>query len=365
MLKVDSTISTIAVAFVAAAAVGSILTWQPGAPAAGQTAQADVVEGARRADVAWAASATGRVEPADGEVRVTAATSGPIADVLVKMNDYLIKGDLMVRLDDVDHLAKIAAATAEVDVRKRERDEEKGNVTGVALDRRKAEDALDDKERSLFAARQTFDRARIRFVRDGVGSSTDLVNLRVKVKETETEVVEARHAFVEIEDRPNLPLPDRLEAALTQARSDLKLAYQALERTRVRAPSDGTVLRINGKAGEIAVANPEASLISFGNLSKLKVRAEVEERDINKIRMGQTVVVRADAYPGQEFKGTVTAIASALGSAHIATRGPRRPNDIDVLEVLVSLEDGTQLVTGLRVDVFFELQETAQAVTRK
>lgn len=362
MLKVDQTISTIAVAFIAAASVGAILTWQPRQSGAnpGQAAPQGVADTARKVDPTWAASATGRVEPASGEVRIVTPVSGPIADVLVEMNDFAKKGDLLVRLDDADHLAKIAAATAEVDVRLRERDEEKGNVTGVALERRQAEDALDQAERGLFDARQAFDQARSRAVENGSTAAADLVNLRVKVTERQAEVADARAKLAEIGQRPNLPLPDRLEAALTQARADLKLAYQALERTRLRAPTDGTVLRVNAKEGEIAVASPEAPLLTFANLSALKVRAEVEERDINKIAVGQKVVVRADAYPNREFKGTVTAIAQALGSANITTRGPRRPADVDVLEVIVKLEGGSQLVTGLRVDVFFALQETAE-----
>ncbi|MBL8566105.1 MAG: efflux RND transporter periplasmic adaptor subunit [Hyphomicrobiaceae bacterium] len=367
MLKVDSTISTIAVAFVAAAAVGAILTWQPSSHSAlanpGQTAQG--MEAARKADPTWAASATGRVEPSDGEVRIVAPVNGPIAEVLVDMNDFALKGDLLVRLDDADHLAKIAAATAEVDVRRRERDEEKGTVAGAALERRKAEDALDAAERDLFAARQAFDKARSRAVEAGGQAAADLVNLRVKVSDRKAEVADARSKLAEVESRAGLPLPDRLEAALTQSRADLRLAYQALERTRVRAPTDGTVLRSNAKVGEVSVVSPEAPLLTFANLSALKVRAEVEERDINKITVGQKAVVRADAYPNQEFTGTVTAIASALGAAHITTRGPRRPADVDVLEVIVTLDSGSQLVTGLRVDVFFSLQETAQAPARK
>ncbi|MFN3869292.1 MAG: HlyD family secretion protein [Hyphomicrobiaceae bacterium] len=365
MLKLDGTISTIAVAFLTAAAVGAILTWQPqsnGRSAlantnskGGQVAAAGA-DAAARSDPTWAASATGRIEPMDGEVRIIAPVSGQIVDVLVGMNDYVVKGDLLVRLDDGDHLAKIAAATAEVDVRLRERDEEKGNVSALAADRRKAEDALDTAERALFAARQRFDRARIA----GKETAPDLVNLRVQVNERAAEVRDARAKLADAEARNGLPLPDRLEAALTQARADLKLAYQAFERTHIRAPADGSVLRVNAKVGEVAIASPELPLVSFGNLSRLKVRAEVEERDINKVVVGQKVVVRADAFPGKEFTGKVTAIASALGSASITTRGPRRPTDVDVLEVLIALDDGGDLVTGLRVDVFFALQETAQ-----
>ena len=367
MLKIDSTISTIAVAFLAAAGVGALLTWQPNAMTPGALANTPALsaaDAAKKADPTWAASATGRVEPADGEVRIVSPVGGPIADVLVDSNDRVLKGDLLVRLDDTDHLARIASAIAEADVRRRERNEEKAAATGLVLDRRNAEDALDGAERALFAARQAFDLALARRKNDTSFNAGDLINLRNAVSDKQAALVDARQKLAAIDARTDLPLPERLDASLTQARADLKLAYQALERTRVRAPSDGTILRINAKRGEIAAPSPELPLLVFGNLSTLKVRAEVEERDINKVRLGQAVVVRADAYPDREFKGRVTSIASALGSAQIASRGPRRPNDVDVLEVIVTL-DGGELVTGLRVDVFFALQDSAEGAQQK
>jgi len=93
----------------------------------------------------------------------------------------------------------------------------------------------------------------------------------------------------------------------------------------------------------------------------LRVRAEVEERDVVKIHVGQRVVVRADAYPDREFEGVVTQMAPALGPPRILSRGPRRPNDVEVLEVLAALDGEPVLLTGMRVDVFFRLDSTATA----
>ena len=100
--------------------------------------------------------------------------------------------------------------------------------------------------------------------------------------------------------------------------------------------------------------NPENTLLLLGDVSALKVRAEVEERDAAKIRVGQFVVVRADAYPDQDFEGRVSQIAKSLSAPRIATRGPRRPNDVEVLEAVADLDDLPPLLTGMRVDVFFE-----------
>ena len=105
--------------------------------------------------------------------------------------------------------------------------------------------------------------------------------------------------------------------------------------------------------------NPENTLLLLGDVSALKVRAEVEERDAAKIRVGQFVVVRADAYPDQDFEGRVSQIAKSLSAPRIATRGPRRPNDVEVLEAVADLDGLPPLLTGMRVDVFFKHDATA------
>ena len=136
----------------------------------------------------------------------------------------------------------------------------------------------------------------------------------------------------------DLPAPTRLEAALTAGRAELSLAEAALERTRIRAPSTGTVLQINAKVGETAAPSPENVLVVVGDTASLRVRAELEERDIGKVRVGQTAVVRSDAFPGKDFEGKVSSLAQALGPSRLGQRGPRRPTDIDVLEVIIDLD---------------------------
>lgn len=364
MAKIDSTIATIAVAFVAAAAVSAMLTWQPNARAPGNVMEtggtaepAPGMSGGARPQREWATSATGRIEPKDGLIAIGAPSAGEIVEVLVTNNDRVQGGDLLVRLDDGDQLARIAAAEAETEVRRRERDEE-SKAAGIALDRHKLADATEVADRALFEARQALDQ-RLAGVKSG-GDTTDLVNLRQAVKDKEKAVVDARAALAAINRKDGMPLPDRLESALTQSRSDLRLAFQALERTRIRAPSTGTVLRVDAKVGELTGPTSPTPVVTIGDMSQIKVRAEVEERDLGKVQLGQRVVVRSDAFPDKDFKGRVSVIASAIGAPNIATRGPRRPSDVDVLEVVATLDEAAELVTGMRVDVYFAHPETAQ-----
>jgi HlyD family secretion protein len=305
----------------------------------------------------WAASAAGRVEPRGGEIKIGAQTAGRISHVAVKINDIVKAGDLLIRLDDEEASARISAADAEAAVRKRERDAE--TVGRQAQDRRNAEDAVATAERALAQARADLD-AVIRGRSPDGGAPADLIAQRAAVKAAQDKLAQERDGLRRAQAAAGIPLPTRLEAALTAARSDLSLAETALERTRIRAPSDATVLQINARAGETATPSAEQTLVVLGDLTALRVRAELEERDSAKVRVGQAATVQSDAHPGRKFEGKVVTMAQAMGPGKLAQRGPRRPNDVEVLEVVIDLDAGSGLLPGMRVDVFFKPDATVQ-----
>jgi HlyD family secretion protein len=357
--KIDPMISTILVAaglaFVGGFAVNAI---------SNSETLFSSVAGSARADSApvpqWAASATARVEPKDGEVRIAGEVGGKIVEALANTNDQVKAGDLLIRLDDADYYNKIYAAAAEASVRERERADEP--ATGLALDRRNAEDAASKAQREVFAAHEAFDAA-YRAQKNGKGNADAVENARKNLASKEDALDQAKAKLAQVSAQTGMPLEQRLESSLALARSDLTSAELALERTRIRAPAEGTVLNVLARVGETAVPSPDSALVVFGDMSSLRLRAEVEERDAAKVHVGQRVVVKADAFPDKTFEGTVTSISQSLGAPRIATRGPRRPNDVEVVEVMVSLDDHPPLFTGMRVDTFFKLDNQAASAS--
>lgn len=299
----------------------------------------------------WAATAPGRVEPRGGEVRLGTQAAGRISEITVAVNDVVQAGDLLMRVDDDDARARLVAADAEAAVRRRERDAEAA-VGRLALDRRQAEDVALASERAVLIARTDLDRT-LRSSRTNAASADDIARDRAALRTAIEKLDADRTSLRRAQTAAGIPLPTRLEAGLTAARADVSLAEQALERTRIRAPANGTVLQINGRVGETVAPSPEQILLVIGDVSGLRVRAEVEERDVAKVRVGQPVVLRTDAFPGRDFTGTVATRAQALGPAKMAQRGPRRPSDVDTLEVMIDVDAGSPLLPGLRVDVFF------------
>lgn len=370
MPRIDSTATTLVVAAVLAGAVGlGVHEWTSARTRA--AAVEDVAVGTAKAAAAppaaqqeqakanWIASAPGRVEPRGGEVRISVQAPGRVVTVAVALNDEVKTGDLLFVLDDEDAVARVAAAEAEVAVRQRERDgEDAGNK--LATERRVAEDKVAIAERAVPVARAGLDRA-IMARRGGTGNEADVDKARTGVREAKAKLEAARAAYRTVAAAAGIPLPLRGESSLTTARADLTLAEVALERTRVRAPIDGTVLQLPAKVGETVAPSPEAPQVVLGDLSALRVRAEIEERDIRKVRAGQQVVVRSDAFPGQEFQGKIATLSRSLGGPRLANRGPRRPTDVDVLEGLIDIDGRPPLLPGMRVDIFIKPDATVQS----
>ncbi len=327
-----------------------------GASAVGATAE----PGTKAPTVTWAASAPGRIEPTGGEIKISPQAGGRIADVLVSVNDKVQAGDLLVRLDDADLEARVAAAEAEVNVRRRERDTEQAAGKN-GQDRRAAEDALAAAERTLASSRGELDR-RVKSVKSGGATARPMSDkAREAVTQATQKLADARTALRRVNATAGMPLQTRLEAGIAAARAELTLAESALERAHIRAPRDGTILQVLATPGETAAPSPENVLVVLGDMSKLRVRAEIEERDVGKVRVGQAAIIRSDAYPGKDFEGKVGSIAQALGPAKMSIKGPRKPTDIDVLEIMIDLVGAPPLLSGMRVDVFLKPDATANA----
>lgn len=360
MPRIDSTVTTLIIALALAAGLGyGVNEWSEARKRGQKTSALETSKAqAAPAKSPWIASAPGRVEPRGGEVRVGSPVAGRVVEVVAKVGDRVQTGDLLVRLDDEEARTRLIAAEAEVAVRKRERDAE--SVNSAAQDRRAAEDALSAAERTMHAARIDLDRLQSA-QRRNAASADDVSRARSALVVATEKLDQERESFRRVAARSGMPLPTRLEAALTAARAELSLAELAFERTRIRAPSDGTVLQAAVKAGEMIAPSPELAVLTMGDVSALRVKAEVEERDVSKVRVGQRVVVRSDAFNGRDFEGRVASIAEYVGPPRLPSRGPRKPTDVDVLEVMIDLDGRPPLLAGMRADVFFRADVTVSA----
>jgi HlyD family secretion protein len=304
----------------------------------------------------WQAVAPGRVESLTGEVRIGSPVIGVIAEVLVKPNDKVFAGEALIRLDQSELQGRLAAAEEQIAVRRRARNDQ--NPSSRAADRRKAEDAVADAERAVVDTRSALDRAASER-RAGRGSNGDVETMRTAFLRAQDRLRQQKAELRRVEADTNTPLPTQVEGQLNIARAELAVAEAALEKMTIRAPIGGSVLQVNAKRGELATPSAPQPLVLLGDVSALRVRAELDERDLAEIRIGQPVLVRAAAFRGREFAGKVSFIAPIVEPGRINARGQRSLTDVDVVEVLVDLVEAGPLTVGMKVDVYFR-QEDAQ-----
>jgi HlyD family secretion protein len=340
------TASWAALSVFGAAAVVAAAAQQTGAPGTAR----DLVD-----DKSWQAVAPGLVEPLSGEIKITAPVIGRINEVLVSANDKVLAGEPLVLLDDKEARARVATAQAQIAMSKRARNDQSA---GKAADRRKAEDAVADAEGALVETRDAFDKVAIE-KRAGGGSDADLAAARSAWTSARDSLTQKRAQLRKVETESGTPLPTQSEGQLNVVRTELRLAVVELENLTIRAPIAGTVLQVNAKVGELAAPSSPRPLISLGDISTLRVRAELDERDISKIKPGNKVVVRADAFRGREFAGKVAAVAPMVQAGHINSSGSRNLTDYSVAEVLIDLADPGPLVVGMKVDVYFQPDNSA------
>jgi HlyD family secretion protein len=297
----------------------------------------------------WQAVAPGRVEPRTEQIRIGSPEVGRVGQVLVKVNDTVFAGEALIRIDNDEVRTRLAKVETEVNLRKRGR---ANPAPPKDAPRRNVEDAAADAERAVVEARSAVDRAEAAH-RAGTGSDDALKAASAALSNAREQLRQRQDELARFEASTPSVVPTELEGQLAAARIDLRGAQAALDNLTIRAPIAGTVLQLGVKAGELASPSAPQPLVVLGDLSALRVRVELDERDVGAIRTGQPVVVRSAAFPGRDFAGKVSSIAPIIGPGSFGARGQSSFTDIDVAEVVVELAAPGPLVVGMKVDAYF------------
>ena len=140
----------------------------------------------------------------------------------------------------------------------------------------------------------------------------------------------------------------RSQAERDRAEAGVALAQRDVGEYRILAPLDGIVMRREVDPGNTVAAN--AALFTVASTARLRVAADVDERDIAQVRLGAPVAIRADAYPGEAFAARVTNIRR---QGDTATR---------TFRVEADLPAGSKLYIGMTVDVNVVVAQRADAL---
>jgi len=218
-----------------------------------------------RGDIIDQVGATGTLQ-AVTTVQVGTQVSGIVQDLYADFNSIVKKGQVIARLDP--SLLQTAVDTAEA------------NLVNAQANLERQKVALDDAAVKLRRAQELFDK--------NLAPRTDLETAQVAAKQADAQLKSTQSQIVQA------------EAAVNKAKVDL-------DHTIIAAPIDGIVTSRNVDKGQTVAASMQAPtlFIIAADLTKMQVNANIDESDVGRMRPGQTVHFRVDAYPNDTFTGTV------------------------------------------------------------
>lgn len=286
----------------------------------------------------------GIVEPWGAQVDLSAQESGWIADILVHEGDVVRRGQLLAMLDDTAQrraveLAKADVAEADAALTKTDR-----GATHEELEQARA-------DRDAAAARAAFARAAAarvaRLHDDGVVSDDEGDRAAADARAQAAVAERAAARLAEIERGPRIEDRNAAAARALAARARLRVAEASLDRRRITAASDATVLLSRLHAGEFynAGAGP---LFVLGDMTRLQVRLEVDEIDATVPTPGEPCTIYSDS--GVRLaNGTVVRLAPKMGRRALPLESPTARADIRVREVFVEVASTPRLLPNQRV----------------
>jgi len=241
-------------------------------------------------------------------VEVSTDVSGRIAEIDVRDNQFVHKGDVLFRLDQRSFLIAVADAKAQL----------AGALLKVpalqaAYRQRKADEAA---ARTTLAYQQREFARQTQLQAEGISSLAQLDQAKNNFESAQQKLAAAEEqsasALADLAGNPSaraasLPLVRQAQAALDHA--NLELSY-----TIVHAPIDGIVTKVE----QIQVGdhvNAAAPLFALMSGSNIWVEADFKETDLTYVRPGQHATFTVDAYPGKTFMGKVMSTSPGTGSS--------------------------------------------------
>jgi HlyD family secretion protein len=250
-----------------------------------------------------AVSSSGTVNPVR-QVVIGSQVSGQIKEMRVDFNSEVKQGQVIARIDPQVFTYRVNQATADLESTRAAVLNAQANVGAATAAVSRARLDADNAQRDRLRKQELLDK---QFV-----SQADFENSRnlagtlaeaLKVSLAQLEVARAQVVSAQAVVRQR-------EAALSQARFDL-------ERTEIRSPVDGVVIKRSVDVGQTVAASlqaPELFIIAR-DLSDMQVEAAIDEADIARVRIDQKVTFTIDAFAGRSFEGRVGQIRKAAVSA--------------------------------------------------
>ncbi len=255
----------------------------------------------RLGDISATATATGNVQSKKA-AKLSLPASGTVASISKAEGDNVNAGDviLALRADDANRRVR----QAELNLQNRQLD----------LERAKAAPRDEDIE----IARANLQKATIgAAAADAAYTASPTPQNDALRQASRADLDIARANFNRTVNGPTKEELDALQNAVTAAQLDLESARAALAQTRVTAPFTSTVTEIDTREGELV--GGFNTLAAVADLTALQIAAQIDEIDVANVKVGQKVQVRFDAFPGEQFDGSLIRLFPAASTQRGST----------------------------------------------
>lgn len=225
------------------------------------------VEKVSRHTITQVVTATGKIQP-EVQVKISPEVSGEIVALPVKEGQKVKRGDLLMKIKPDVYVAQRNQYAA-----------------------------------GLLSAQASVSRTEPEYRR--------IENLYKKGMVSEAEFDQARAAF------------ETSKASYSQARASLDQAEEALRKTTIQAPMDGTVSQLNSELGERVLGTQQfqgTDVMTIADLSRMEARVDVSETDVVLLSVGDTARISVDAMPDQKVNAVVYEIANTAKSRGLGTQ---------------------------------------------
>jgi len=277
-----------------------------------------------RGTIATAVKATGSVD-AVITVDISSQLSGRVSEVFVNFNDTVKAGQPIARIDpeiftarvnEAKAALRVAEATAQVQRAAVER--ARASVTNAQSAQNMADAQSAASQVKLGQAEKELGR-KVELARSGNVSDRDLTQAyaqrdtnaaQFRASVEEGNMRKEAIAIAQAEQRMAEANVENADAVVEQRRAALQQAELDLERTLIRSPIDGTVIKRDVNPGQTVAVSLEAKTLFkiAQDLREMEVRGRIDEADVGRLRPGQTAHFTVDAYPDRVFSGRVLQI---------------------------------------------------------
>jgi HlyD family secretion protein len=258
---------------------------------------------AQRMTIRSVVSTNGKVEPLQNfEAHAPIGTT--VNEILVKEGQHVKKGQLLAKMNDADARSEAARALAQVRTAQAE-----GSAVSSGGNREEVL-TIDSQLVKAHSARDTAQRnydALQRLQQDGAASSGEVKAAADQLQRTNADVTLLEQKKKERYSAPEIA---RSDAQRTQAEAAYAAAEDRLNQLNVRAPFDGVVYSLPVLQG--AYVNPGDLVLQEADLSKVRVRAFVDEPDVARLAPGDPIEVTWDAVPGRVWHSTVLTVPAVI-----------------------------------------------------